>query len=123
MADDETATLGPAAPTPPIPLGGSSPARPRLGARRVEVPEHVLQRLSGICEVVVEPAELGEASRDWWPQAMIWALDGEVAGLASAVCRPTSADHVAEVLAVCNEAHVPVTAAAGRSGVCGASVP
>ena len=39
------------------------------------------------------------------------------------VVRPHSADEVAAVLRLCNEARVPVTAAAGRSGVCGASVP
>ena len=66
---------------------------------------------------------LGEASRDWWPQAMVWALAGEVAARAGAVVSPTTADQVARVLAVCHEARVPVTAAAGRSGVCGASVP
>src|SRR6185369_17900344 len=36
---------------------------------------------------------------------------------------PRSADEVAAVLAVCNADLVPVTAAGGRSGVCGASVP
>src|SRR3546814_16590929 len=54
---------------------------------------------------------------------MIWALDGEVAAKAAVVASPTSADQVASVLAACNEAKVPVTAAAGRSAVCGASVP
>ena len=54
---------------------------------------------------------------------MAWATEGQVAGLASAVARPVDADQVAAVLAVCNEAAVPVTAAGGRSGVCGASVP
>ncbi|HKY66512.1 MAG TPA: FAD-binding oxidoreductase, partial [Acidimicrobiales bacterium] len=37
--------------------------------------------------------------------------------------RPADADQVAAVLAVCDEARVPVTPAGGRSGVCGASVP
>ena len=37
--------------------------------------------------------------------------------------RPSSVAQVAEVLAACNEAVVPVTAAAGRSGVCGGSIP
>ena len=41
----------------------------------------------------------------------------------AAVARPDSPDQVAQVLAVCDDAHVPVTAAGGRSGVCGASVP
>jgi alkyldihydroxyacetonephosphate synthase len=39
------------------------------------------------------------------------------------VARPTDATEVSAVLALCNEARVPVTPVAGRSGVCGASVP
>jgi alkyldihydroxyacetonephosphate synthase len=39
------------------------------------------------------------------------------------VARPSSADEVAAVVRLCNEARIPVTPAAGRSGVCGASVP
>ena len=74
-------------------------------------------------DVTVDAATRAESSRDWWPMAMIWALDGEVAGLAAAVARPSSADEVAAVVRLCNEAHIPVTPAAGRSGVCGASVP
>ena len=54
---------------------------------------------------------------------MAWATTGQVAGLAAAVARPTDAAEVAAVLALCHEARVPVTAAGGRSGVCGASVP
>jgi alkyldihydroxyacetonephosphate synthase len=54
---------------------------------------------------------------------MIWALDGTVAGRAAAIARPTSPEEVAAVLGVCSDARVPVTAAAGRSGVCGACIP
>ncbi|HEY9555949.1 MAG TPA: FAD-binding oxidoreductase [Acidimicrobiales bacterium] len=115
---------GPGAPTPPIVLaGGGAAATSHLDSARVEVPAALLERLRGICEVADDGDVLGEASRDWWPQAMIWALDGEVAAKAAVVASPTSADQVASVLAACNEAKVPVTAAAGRSGVCGASVP
>src|SRR4029077_8620288 len=60
---------------------------------------------------------------DWWPLAMIWEQDGTQVTLPAAVVRPTTADGVAAVLRVCDEARVPVTAAAGRSGVCGASMP
>jgi alkyldihydroxyacetonephosphate synthase len=115
---------GPGAPTPPIALAGEAgAARSHLAADRVEVPDAVRSRLEAICPTTSEPGALAEASRDWWPQAMIWALDGEVASLASVVAAPTSAEQVSAVLAVCNEARIPVTAAAGRSGVCGASVP
>ena len=116
---------GPGAPTPPIAIaGGAGAASPRLGAKRVDVPEDVIERLRGACaEVTTDRALLAEASRDWWPLAMSWATEGQVAGLAGAVARPTDADQVAAVLAVCNEERLPVTAAGGRSGVCGASVP
>jgi alkyldihydroxyacetonephosphate synthase len=39
------------------------------------------------------------------------------------VARPSLAIEVADVLRLCSSAGVPVTAAGGRSGVCGASVP
>jgi alkyldihydroxyacetonephosphate synthase len=39
------------------------------------------------------------------------------------VARPTSSDEVSAVLRACNQAGVPVTAAGGRSGVLGASIP
>lgn len=115
---------GPAAPTPPIALAGdAAAAQGRLTGTWVEVPDALRRRLEGICPTVVDGPEVAEASRDWWPQAMIWALDGQVAARAAAVVSPGSAEEVAAVLAVCHEARVPVTAAAGRSGVCGASVP
>jgi alkyldihydroxyacetonephosphate synthase len=112
-------------PTPPIAFG-TPPAdvRPRLLAPAVPVDDDLLTRLRSVCaDVTVEPAAVAEASRDWWPLAMIWALDGEVPARAGAVARPASAGEVAALLRLCNEARVPVTPAAGRSGVCGASVP
>jgi alkyldihydroxyacetonephosphate synthase len=118
-------TVGPGAPTPPIALaGGAGAASPRLDVERIAVPDAVLARLRDACpDVTIDGAELAEASRDWWPLAMSWATEGQVAGLAAAIARPSDAAQVAAVLAVCNAARVPVTAAGGRSGVCGASVP
>src|SRR5258708_34917899 len=54
---------------------------------------------------------------------MIWALDAQVAARASVVVKPRDVGQVQAVLRLCNEARIPVSAAAGRSGVCGASVP
>ena len=48
---------------------------------------------------------------------MHWALGHEVPARAGAVARPADAAEVAAVLRVCAEAKVPVTVAAGRSGV------
>ncbi len=113
------------APTVPIAFGGNpADVTPRLSSARVEVPDAVVGRLRDACPTVeTAPALVAEASRDWWPLGMVWALASNVAGLASVVARPSSAAEVADVLRVCDEARVPVTAAAGRSGVCGASVP
>ena len=112
-------------PTPPIAFGGpASSVTARIDAQFVPVPDALLARLGDVCaEVVVDDEALSESSRDWWPLAMIWAMDAQVAGRAAVVARPTSAGEVAEVASACNDAGVPLTAAAGRSGVCGASVP
>jgi alkyldihydroxyacetonephosphate synthase len=112
-------------PTPPIAFAGSpEDVRGHLGAPAVAVDDALLRRLRSACaDVAVDAATVAEASRDWWPLAMIWALDAQVAARAAAVARPASASEVAAVLRVCDEARVPLTAAAGRSGVCGASVP
>jgi alkyldihydroxyacetonephosphate synthase len=117
--------LGPGAPSIPVALAGDpDQVGAHLSNRRVEVPAAVVDRLSAACaSVSTEPEVLADSSRDWWPLAMTWALDNEVANLAGAVARPAGPDEVAAVLRICNEARVPVTAAAGRSGVCGASVP
>ena len=106
-------------PTPPIAFGGPIAAR----WPSVEVPDAVVRRLATLCPTSSAPEALAEAGRDWWPLTIRWALTGGVPALPAVVATPSSADQVAAVLRVCNEARVPVTAAAGRSGVCGASVP
>lgn len=115
---------GPGAPTPPIAIeGGAAHARAHLGGH-VPVPDPVIDRLRQTgAEVSTDHSVRAEASRDWWPGAMIWATAGEVAGLAGVVVRPSDRSQVAAVLRLCNAAKVPVTTAGGRSGVCGASVP
>src|SRR5262245_34007201 len=116
---------GPGAPSPPIAIaGGPAGATPHLAANRVDVPAGVMERLTSACaEVTVDAPAVAEASRDWWPLAMAWATDGQVAGLAGAVARPAEAEPVAAVLAICNEAGGAGTAAGGRSGGGGASGP
>ncbi len=87
------------------------------------LPAGLTERLADVCETVTDIATVAPASRDWWPLAMHWALAGEVPALAGAVCRPRSTAEVAAICRICCQAGVPVTAAGGRSGVCGASVP
>jgi alkyldihydroxyacetonephosphate synthase len=106
-------------PTPPIELSGTAS---RFG-EPPPLPDGFEQQLAGICEVVTAAASVADASRDWWPLALHWALAGSVLQRAAIVARPSTAEQVAAVLAACNQARIPVTAAGGRSGVCGASIP
>ncbi len=100
------------------------PVHEHIEARHVSVHPTIVDRLRGACaEVLTDTASCAEASRDWWPLAMAWALDDTVPGLASVVARPYSIGEVVDVVRIANDAVVPLTAAGGRSGVCGASVP
>jgi len=107
-------------PTPPIELTG---AAEHLRGDRAELPDGFVAGLAAICEVVTAEPAVAEASRDWWPLALHWSLAGEVPRRGGVVCRPTDADQIAEIARRCSAAGVPLTAAGGRSGVCGASVP
>jgi alkyldihydroxyacetonephosphate synthase len=80
-------------PTPPIAFGGPvADVRAHLSAPSVTVDDEMLTRLRSACtDVTVDAEVVAEASRDWWPLAMIWALDGEVPARAGAVARPGSA--------------------------------
>jgi alkyldihydroxyacetonephosphate synthase len=112
------------APTPPIAFGDGE-ITDRLATKRIEVDDKTRTKLEATgAEVTDAPAAIAEASRDWWPLGMIWALDAQVGARASLIVRPKEAGaQLCEVLRICNDARIPVTAAAGRSGVCGASVP
>jgi alkyldihydroxyacetonephosphate synthase len=95
-----------------------------LGGTRVSVDVSLRRRLGEVCaEVSDDDGSRAEAARDWWPLAIGWAIDGQVPARPAVVARPTDTDQVAAVLSLCNQARVPVTAAGGRSGVCGASIP
>jgi alkyldihydroxyacetonephosphate synthase len=111
-------------PTPPIAFAGASAITARLQSRAVEVSDPLLERLRSTgAAVSLDAPTLAESSRDWWPLAMTWAGSDQVGALAAAVVAPTSVDQVAAILRICHEAGVPVTPAAGRSGVVGGSVP
>ena len=109
-------------PTPPIELNGHES---HFG-REVVMTANAIGDLATICETIVHTVgddTVAEASRDWWPLAMKWSVDGQVPALATAVCRPRTTRDVSALLAYCNTHRIPVTTAGGRSGVCGASIP
>ncbi len=112
-------------PTPVTPIDAvGSEVVDRLGAAVVSVPERALERIAASgAEVVTDEDARAEAGRDWWPVAIGWAAEGAVPQRPAVVVRPSTTQQVAEVLAVCHDTGMPVTAAAGRSGVCGGSIP
>ncbi|HET8930178.1 MAG TPA: FAD-binding oxidoreductase [Acidimicrobiales bacterium] len=118
----------PGAATPAIALSGGAAAATAhfslTDGAIVTLDDTLVARLADTGAAVdISPGDRAEHSRDWWPLAMIWATQGEVAAIGAAVVRPDDAAQVAAVLAICNEARVPVTASGGRSGVCGSAVP
>ncbi|MDQ3468368.1 MAG: FAD-binding oxidoreductase [Actinomycetota bacterium] len=89
----------------------------------MDVPAAVVNELAALCPVNTAERDVAECSRDWWPLAMHWSLAGQVPARASVVARPEQPDAVAAIVRVCAAAGIPLTAVAGRSGVCGAAVP
>lgn len=109
----------PTRPTRPIELIGTAARWPAT----IEIPVDVVAALRAIAPTAQDDVTVAECSRDWWPLALHWSLDGQVPGLAGAVCRPSTTEQVAAIAATCNANIVPLTVAGGRSGVSGASVP
>ena len=78
----------------------------------------IAKRIRAVCaDVSTDAADLAESARDRW------AVAADVARPAEVVARPGTAAEAAAVLAACSDARVPVTPAAGRSGVCGGAMP
>ena len=110
-------------PTPPIRLAPLAADVARLGSVSVDATRLLLALRATGAAVSTATDERAEAGRDWWPLAMAWALQGQVAAVATAVVAPSTTEQVAAIARLCNDARIPLTAAGGRSGVCGASVP
>ena len=109
----------------PVPLP-PGPLTVRLDAPAAPVPDAFLDALSstlGPDAVTVDDAALDAAGRDWWPLAAVWATQGRIPARAAAVARPADTDGIAAAVRLAADHHVPLTPAAGRSGVCGGAVP
>jgi len=112
----------PASPIDVVAQGGSVVnAHFSTGASQLSS-DHIAQ-LSAMCPVDTDVDRVADAGRDWWPISMHWALRGEVPAIASVIVKPRTTQETSRVLSYCNEHGIAVTAAAGRSGVCGASIP
>lgn len=104
-------------------LKGGAP-RETLTGGAVAVDDAFVQALEKVCaRVDVDDGSRTDYARDWWPLGMVWATTGHVARMPAAVARPENVDEVAAILRLANDAGIPVTAAGGRSGVLGNSLP
>ena len=98
----------------------------RLDVSPWPVPDAFLTALAahlGPEGVVVRDDVLDESGRDWWPLTAVWATQGRLPARPAAVARPVDADGVEATVRLAAEHGVPLTPAAGRSGVCGGAVP
>jgi alkyldihydroxyacetonephosphate synthase len=113
------------APTPVTPVDAAPSAiADRLAGPTVELSAAVIERIDATgAEVLTDDGARADAARDWWPLAIGWAAQGAVPQRPAIVVRPSTTAQVAAVLTICHEAVIPVTPMAGRSGVCGGSIP
>lgn len=98
----------------------------RLSRDHASLPQGALDALAGIVggdHVTTAEDACTEAGRDWWPLTLVWVHDGDQPAMPDVVVRPGSAEEVAGVLEWASAHGVPVTPFAGRSGVCGGSLP
>lgn len=108
----------------PAELGPDAAATPPRFGKPAELDGKFLDRLAGECAKVDDGAAARViAGRDWWPLSVQWAVEGVNPTLPAVVATPGDAAQVAAILKLCNEARVPVVPFAGRSGVCGGSLP
>lgn len=114
-------------PDVPAELGADAAGRPLRfsgSTKAAEPDDALLRRLAGVCGSVDTSDDARvRAGRDWWPLSVVWAVGGSNPSLPAAVARPADTSEVSAVLAACNDARVPVIPFAGRSGVCGGSIP
>jgi alkyldihydroxyacetonephosphate synthase len=104
----------------------AGPRGVRLDVVPAVVPDAFLSALAahlGPEGVAVGDDVLDDAGRDWWPLSAVWATEGLVPARPAAVARPSDAEGVAAAVRLAAEHGVPLTPAAGRSGVCGGAVP
>src|SRR5581483_1261549 len=102
------------------------PRAVRLDVAPAPVPDALLSALAAHLRpdaVVIGDDVPDEAGQDWWPLSAVWATEGLIPARPAAVVRPSDADGVAATIRLAAEYGVPLTPAAGRSGVCGGAVP
>ncbi len=93
-------------------------------SKRVSVPKEVKQDIENLGIKVDDSLEtLYETSRDWWPLSLRWVTKDFAPAKCDLVIYPKNRDEVSSALKLLNSKRIPVTAVAGRSGVCGSAIP
>lgn len=91
-----------------------------------EKKEKILNRLQNILgEKNVSDKEIDKISysRDYWPIALRWTLEGKFAASPDFIVWPENTEQVSSILQIANEYDIPVTPFGEGSGVLGGAVP
>ncbi len=108
-------------PKPPVDFSVSpEELSERLKLNKVDLPAEFISKLSEL-NIVTDTSinELADHSRDWWPLSLQWAQKGMAPTFPGIVVYPTSVKELSEILKTASQFKIPVTPAAGKSGVCG----
>ncbi len=109
-------------PDPPVEFSvGYEDLKQRLNINKnVIIPQEFYDRLSDLgIRFDIKLQALAEHSRDWWPLSLQWAQKAMVPTFPGVVIYPTSTNEISKILKLDYEYVIPVTPAAGRSGVSG----
>jgi alkyldihydroxyacetonephosphate synthase len=82
-----------------------------------------LQKILGKKNVSDKEIDKISYSKDYWPIALRWTLEGKVAALPDFVVWPETADQVSRLVTLANEEEIPLIPFGEGSGVLGGAVP
>ena len=82
-----------------------------------------LQDILGKKNVSIKEIDKLSYSKDYWPIALRWTLEGKVAALPDFIVWPESTEQVSQILVLANAEEIPVVPFGEGSGVLGGAVP
>ena len=96
------------------------------GSKTESEKSKIFQRLRGAIgseNVSIQEVDKVAYSRDYWPIAFRWLLEGKIFTLPDFVCWPASTKEVSDIVKIANEEKVPITPFGEGSGVVGGAIP
>ncbi len=90
-----------------------------------EKKKEILKKLHDILGENISDKEIDKLSysKDYWPIALRWSLEGKVAALPDFIVWPESTEQVSRIVRLANEEEIPIIPFGEGSGVLGGSVP